>query len=115
MSSFHAVLGSGSALATSLLARQGLAGSWSSSSSLSTSHRLCKNWRRLGSRGVVSTRAGLMERRCAVITGVARAHGIGRHLVYGFLEQVSHFFALRCLRSFHSGVSGFVHSRVSSM
>lgn len=28
-----------------------------------------------------------MERRCAIITGVARPHGIGRHLVHGFMSQ----------------------------
>ena len=32
--------------------------------------------------------AGRSEPRCAIITGVTRAQGIGRHLLYGFLKTV---------------------------
>lgn len=52
----------------------------------------CKGSGASASRGVrMEAKPG--ERRCAIITGVARAHGIGRHLVYGFLGQVSIFFS----------------------
>lgn len=34
-----------------------------------------------------SVEAESMERSCAIITGVARPNGIGRHLVYGFMAQ----------------------------
>ena len=43
-----------------------------------------------GIRAVRMEAAGAEEkRRCAIITGVARPQGIGRHLVYGFMKQVS--------------------------
>lgn len=39
-------------------------------------------------RAVRMEAAGAEEKkRCAIITGVARPHGIGRHLVYGFMKQ----------------------------
>jgi hypothetical protein len=43
----------------------------------------------------VKMEAKSVEQRCAIITGVARPTGIGRHLVYGFLGQVSSFLRVR--------------------
>ena len=53
--------------------------------------------------------AGRSEPRCAIITGVARAQGIGRHLVYGFMMQVGMltFLLFSSSEKVYLGASGF--------